>query len=303
MESPEALISAINRYFQTGRCGCSIYDYAGKEAQGDRPVTLDRIVFDFDSAQSLDDARKMHAKFKDFRHFMVFSGGGFHFYMFAKNGERIMTQEAQIATLNHAYTAIEAELGVKNDASLTENALAHMLAIPGTWNSKPGRFKYVIFVNEQDLDLGLEHIQKKADHAPSELVVYGQELFDISQYARDARTRRAAPVALAPAADAPKDWDVWLRDQPIYIRKMLTDVAFCNRKSRFYVALYCVQKCGFDEGTAMSLAKHFYSRLPHDEGGTQWDRVQAKNSFADVYKDPGRYSFPSLATLQNKGYI
>ena len=78
----EELEDLITKYRKTQNCGCTIYDVDGN---GHVP-TIDKIVFDFDDpARRFEDVKRMHAYFRNVRHFIVFSGRGFHFYLYTRD--------------------------------------------------------------------------------------------------------------------------------------------------------------------------------------------------------------------------
>jgi hypothetical protein len=278
----------ITAYQGSMRVGCSIYDYTPEHMD----VTLDRIVFDFDGDDRFEHVKKMHKKFRHVQHFIVFSGKGFHFYMFTKNFNNITDP---VATLRNAYKSIEKEVGVLNDPSLTANAAAHMLAIPGSYNFR--RQKWVVFVTEEDLNAGYDHILALAEQPPKGMVIYGQDLLDIGQY----RTTRApsAPVVIPSLAYLPKIDDTWLGQQPKPIQVMLTDPAQCNHRTRFIVAAW-LKLQGYPREFVDAVAYHFYDKIPHEGTGTKYGRFKAKKVLESVYDKGITYRVPSMSRLETE---
>ena len=297
VNSLEELTEAVEKYRQNTRVGASIYNYDGDISK----VILDRVVFDIDHDNAIEDIKKLHKACRNITHFMVFSGKGFHFYMFTQSYSGDFDK---VATIQKVYDHFKDAYGITVDPSLWQNAPCHMLAIPGTWNSKPGRRKYVIFVTESDLEKGYEYIQSKAENPPDQMSIYGNDYFELEPYkiaTRDARDRvasRAAPASVG----APSDPELWVKWQPKAVQTMLTDVSKCTYKSRFYVASY-LREQGYTQEAAYGLLEHFYSKMPHDQGGTKWDRVMRKDVVEQAYNGPTQYSFPSEKKLREEGYL
>jgi len=298
VNSLEELTEAVEKYRKNTRVGASIYNYDGDASK----VILDRVVFDIDHDNALQDIKILHNINRKITHFIVFSGKGFHFYMFTQNYNT--TEFDKVATVRAVYDHFKDVFGVQVDPSLWQNAPAHMLAIPGTWNSKPGRRKYVIFISEDDLEKGYDHILAKADNPPDEMPIYGNEYFDLGPYKRDAprAPRRAASRVAEVACGAPSDMEIWLQWQPKAVQVMLTDAKKCTYKSRFYVASFLRER-GYTMDAAYAILEHFYSKLPHDQGGTKWDRVLRKDVVVQAYRGPTLYSFPSEKKLKEEGYL
>ena len=294
VNSLEELTQAIEKYRPNTRVGCSIYNYDGDT----KDVIVDRIVWDLDSDNAFEDVKKLHKEFRNTTHFIVFSGKNFHFYLFTQgyNGD-FGKQE----TLRAVYDHVQSKLGVVCDPSLYQNAITHMLACPSSFNFKAGRQKYVTFVSEQDLEAGYDHIRAKAEAPPDEFCVYGNDYFDLGPYKAATRDTRHANTATPESCGAPSDMDTWLAWQSRAVVAMLSRAEKCNYKSRFYVASYLRER-GYTKEAAYAIMEHFYSKLPHESGGTMWDRVVKKNVIEQAYNGT-LYSFPSEKKLKEEGYL
>jgi hypothetical protein len=290
----EELWEMIELYRGTQNCGCTIYDANG---EGHVPV-LDRIAFDFDNpARRLADALRMHRKYRHTKHFIVFSGRGFHFYMYTNGFNGIKNARA---TLRAAYAHIEKEAEVENDPNLTACADIHCLGIPGTFNYKPDAMCYRIFVTEEDLVRGYDYIRAKAESPPDELVVYGQDLFDLSPF-RDPETPRRAPRAITRRANEPDPGSEWLATQPEWVIKVLTDATHCGYRQRFLWVMF-MRAEGYSREYTLQVAEKYMTKLK-DEKGSKYPRFVQKKALEAVYDGDGAFGYPTSATLRGAGLI
>ena len=293
VNSTEELTAAIEKYRKNTRIGCTIY------TTDELPV-IDRVVFDFDTKTALEDVKKLHTACRNIQHVMVFSGNGLHFYLFAQNGSGVFDRTQ---TLKNVYDHFKDTLGVVVDPSLYQSALTHPIACPGSLNFKPGCKRYVIFVSENDLEKGIEHLRAKAEHPPDEMIVYGNDFFDLGPYRANANATRARDrVAVPESAGAPSDMEVWIKWQPKAVNVMLTDAAKMSYKTRFYATCY-LREQGYQKDAAYTILEYFWTKMPHKDGGTIWDRVLKKNVIEQVYGNDTIYSFPSERKLHVEGYL
>ncbi len=286
----EELRHLIGLYYKNAKCGVSIYDFTR-----DHPITPDRIVFDFDGPNCLEECRLLHKEFRAIRHFMVFSGKGFHFYLYTTNYGKIKDPKT---TLQNVYRIVEKKWGVKNDPSIVANAPAHCLAVPGTFNYRRGR--YTIFITEKDLDADYDAICEKAKTPHHPLKMYGDEYFDLGAF--DSGAPKPAIPVMEPTlrADLPPI-ERWASLQPHFIQNMVLDPSKCTNKSRFYTMIWCRFQ-GYPKEYALNVAKHYYSRLAHDEGGTKWERFLRQCPLNRAYDGP-IFRFPNKETLRKEGYL
>jgi hypothetical protein len=260
--------------------------------------TLDRIAFDFDNPERrFEDVKRMHQKFRHVKHYIVFSGRGYHFILYTKNFNNIKNPRA---TLKAAYAHIEKEVGVENDPSLTAFADKHCLGIPGTFNYKSDAMCYRIFVTEKDLQIGHDHIRAKAESPPNELVVYGQELFDLSPF-RDPETPRHVPRAVTLRANEPDPGPGWLAMQQPWVIKVLTDATHCGYRQRFLWVMY-MRAEGYSREYTLQVAERYFTKLK-DEQGPKYPRFVQKKALEAVYDGDSAFGYPTGATLRGAGLI
>ena len=172
VDTMQQFLQAIAENIATSRCSTSIYDY-----YHDCPyVHIDRVIFDLDSNTCHTDALKLHGYLlnENIKHFMVFSGYGFHFYAKVKP---FIAHEQNI--LKNISLEVEKKVGFRNDISVRGN-IAHNLAIPYTFNYK--RMKYVRLLSERELELSYVDICKLAEKQGGQLEFYGHDTFDAQKY-------------------------------------------------------------------------------------------------------------------------
>jgi hypothetical protein len=113
---------------------------------------------------------------KNIKHFIIFSGQGFHAYIITKNEE---LNNSKICLMNIQQYIIN-ETKIDTDKQ-TLGDLARLVGIPGTFNTK--RKRWIIFITNEDLEKGYEFIKEKAEFEHiGEFKIYGEKEFSIKQF-------------------------------------------------------------------------------------------------------------------------
>ena len=160
----------------------SLYNCSPNESE----IKLDKIWFDMDSPNCLENTKKLHEwcmKFH-YKHLMVFSGKGFHFYLLTKNYSNLSNPKR---TLYNCHKHIAKEVGLTIGEGDTFDIDWHIVGdirriatVPGTWNVK--RKRYAICITEDELNKTYETIRNKAKTPSLSSVVYGWEEFDVKPF-------------------------------------------------------------------------------------------------------------------------
>jgi len=184
--SKEEWLREVNCNNGRKRVFTSLYN---SQTNGESSIHIDKIWFDLDSENSLDNVKKMHSYCleKDLRHVTVFSGGGFHFYVFTSNGMNL--NSPSIALFNSQQflcKEMELSIGDPHKSAVDFHIIGdvrRIVTVPNTYNLRRG--KYCIPVSKDDLDKGLEHIEDLADSQNFNYFVYGKKLFNVKEFDRD----------------------------------------------------------------------------------------------------------------------
>ena len=182
VESMEEMFAHMNKYNGKRRIFVSVYNWDSKV----REIVLDKIWFDLDSPSCLENTKKLHewCMKKNYKHMMVFSGRGFHFYLLTKNYSSLNDPKR---TLYNCHKHIAKEVGLSIGEGDTFDIDWHIVGdvrrvatIPETWNNK--RQRYAMCITEDDLNKKYETIRGKAKSQYLGGVVYGEEGFDVKPF-------------------------------------------------------------------------------------------------------------------------
>lgn len=185
VKSKKEFLEFINKNNGKKRLFTSLYKYDPINAK----VNITSIWFDLDSDKSFENIKKIHewAKQHNYKHIMFFSGGGFHFYILASNGDKLKDPKQ---ALYNCHKHIAEEVGLTIGESETFDIDWHIIGdvrrvvtIPGTYNTR--RKKYCICITEEDLEKGLEYIKEKASKPSLHFRYYGKKFFDVSEFDKE----------------------------------------------------------------------------------------------------------------------
>jgi hypothetical protein len=150
---------------------------------------LTKIFFDFDSQNCFDNIVKF-AKWcnkNNYRHLIVFSGGGFHAYLFTKNFDKITDAKTALYAIQHdvckelGFSIGESKLADVDDKIIGD--ISRIATIPGSFNTK--RKKFAIPVNSRDLindKLTYESIRELAKVQTIGCSITETDCYDIAKY-------------------------------------------------------------------------------------------------------------------------
>lgn len=174
----ESLIRIMTSYNGLKRVFVSVYN---KPVNGEN-ININKLPFDFDSEESLEEVIKMHnyLKTENYKHAMFFSGNGFHIYVFTEgfnNGSD--PKQALLGGQNYIVSHSGLSWGKILDRSIRGD-IKRVLTAPGTYNLKRGY--YCIGVDEEDLNNGFESIREKAKMFSDSVFVYGNKNFSLKSY-------------------------------------------------------------------------------------------------------------------------
>lgn len=278
----------INNYLSCSRCYCTIYDYTPQHTN----ITLDRIAFDFDGEDALEQVRNFIKRFVHYKHFIVFSGGGFHIYIKCKNYEKIKNPKQ---ALTNAHNWFYSE-GIIFDTAIRGD-IARIFAIPGTYNWR--RHRYVVFVSDDELTNSLAYFVKKAEKQWSNLSVSGTEEFDVGKFDYAPEPPLMPEIGDFNIDTEKVNGDKLLEKVPHCIYSMLVENG--NWKSRWYVTLW-FKEHGFPKEAVNEIAIKYFSKFKRtDYYIDNYRQYCAVRTLDYAYRRNGDY-FPNCETLNQEGF-
>lgn len=183
VQNKKEALKIINQYNGIKRVFYSLY-HIDKNPNRVNPI-LDKIWFDFDSDKSHINTIKIHewCKERDIKHCMVFSGGGFHFYIFT---DKLQVDNAK-ASLLQIHKEIMKELnftcgdnhGSDVDGHIVGD-IARIVTLPGTFNIK--RQRYAISLTEEELYKELDEIKELAKKQRDEIYVFCSKPYALTPF-------------------------------------------------------------------------------------------------------------------------
>lgn len=291
VKSKKELMNYINKYNGKTRCFCSIYNYC----QENKTPVIDKVFLDLD--RSVEDARKVHEWLNkhDLSHVILFSGKGFHIYIFT---EPTLAKDE----LRGFQIFLEKELGISIDHQ-TIGDVARMATIPFTLNTK--RMRYCIPLTEDQLYLSEKEISDLAKKQFHEAIIYGQKKLILSPYSSYC-SQTVDFFEKIEESNAEIDEDKFLKALPSCIAYHLKKKN-PNHRERGIIIMYLVEM-GFNENTIKNILKKYLTeeKYIHCVGkGTEFykgKRCENQLHYILLKYRSGDWFFPSHQTLISSGF-
>lgn len=147
----------------------SVYNYTGNYEFDKLALVIDKVFFDFDGPDSLPNALALIQEClnNEYRFMPLFSGGGFHVYVF--------TNKKQLCNPKFALSGFQRKFSGMDATSVGD--IARVATIPNTFNTKRGRF--CIPVSIEDIKSGYDFVIDKAKEQCFDYKIYGMNLVDL----------------------------------------------------------------------------------------------------------------------------
>jgi len=238
----------INKYNKKKNLYWAVYQ-CDKDRKYDRS-SINIIFFDFDSSKAFVDICKLHnyCSEQDIKHMMVFSGGGYHFYIFARTGERLQCNKTALLNAHNFFCnmlSLSIDPHVKGD-------VARISRVPNTWNRK--RQKYCIPLALKDLKKGDEFIRDKAKEQNFSYKYYGKKLLNMKQFDNGKSGDNVINKLDADILKEIKEDDL-LKELPLCIASMLKKGS-PGWRERFFIILWFMNK-GYLKNETIEILKVF----------------------------------------------
>tara|TARA_Y100000310_G_scaffold267782_1_gene279979 strand:- start:11600 stop:12610 length:1011 start_codon:yes stop_codon:yes gene_type:complete len=258
----------------------------GRVMVGEKDIAIEKLFFDFDGLHTYGEVVKLH-KFcmdKDVKHCVVFSGGGFHFYIFVR--DNLIDKKSTVLT---TQLLLSNKLNLHSDKQCLGD-IRRITRIPNTYNFKRGKF--CIPLSKEQLVSGIDSIRELANKQNFvERYIYGKKVLNIKHFDTQDRMFRGLPTNLSLGKDIKLNSDLPL---PPCIKHMLKDKQ-PKWKERGWILLYLRDYFGlFLEESIDFLKKNITHQKFHH------CMVDENNQPRYIYEREDLF-FPSIQTFQQEG--
>jgi len=253
VKSLKELMNVINIWNGKSRIFLSLYEYTFSNTHD---FIIDKIWFDFDDC-GYDNIIILHNWLlqKNYKHFIVFSGKGYHCYILTNKKElknkKIALTNAQNYIINE--TKIEVDKQVIGD-------IARIVGIPGTFNCRRGR--WAIFLTEEDLNKGEHFIFQKAETENiGAFEMFGKKKFDLVEYDTGI-SEYMAELSIADDFNAKINQDEILKGINPCIANILLQLKDLEHSynERFIIIIYFLYELGYSETMVIDILKKFMTQ-------------------------------------------
>jgi hypothetical protein len=283
----------INQYNGKVRIFSSVYNYTGESSN----IALDKIFFDFDGDSAIDNLKAMvdYLVEKDIKFLPLFSGGGFHVYVFTKNYEYVTNKKTCLLNAHHH---IKHQAQIQFDTAIIGD-LARVATVPNTWNNKRERF--CIPVSLDDISKGYDYISERAKIQQFSYCLYGTKLFDIEPFDTFENQYNIQLVEIDEDVRGLIDSDKILKELPPCISGMLANgnTKRVGYRGRYLIITYLRDKGVVPNDTKDILEKYLTT--------VKKGKTEAKHCIEDERQVNYLYfqntdTFPFCETLKREGY-
>lgn len=259
----------------------------------DRPIyesaVVDKIYFDFDdkSCNAYENCNKLHKECvnQNLKHCLIFSGRGYHLYIYTKIIEHRYKKEA-IRGGQHYFIN---KLKLVVDRQVIGN-VAQLARIPNTFHIKAGRF--CIPLTRKDFEKGDEYIKKLANKQQFNSHIFiGKKLLDISKWDIESSNDFSVNIPQIHIENLKSLSEI--KDIPLCIGRLL-DKKNASWKERYLIILYFKEK-GYLKEEVFQILKKYLSekKLKHC--------IKEERQLQYLFRRDDLI-FPTCENLMNDGY-
>lgn len=289
--------SIINRLNGKVRIFASIYNFTANPEFDRINLDLDKVFFDFDGDNALDHTKRLafHLRRADLKHLILFSGGGFHVYLFTKGYENLKNKKACLMNIHKYFTR---EYSVEFDKAIVGD-IARVATVVNTWNTK--RRRYCIPITVDDLICGYEHISELARNQRFEFEPYGSKLLDVSTF-DGVEDYGSYEITVSEEAKREIDADAtFLSKLPACLAAMLVNArdSRVGWRGRYLILVY-LRDSGVLYGNACDIITKY---LTQSKGGvTEAHHCLREEQQARKIYERDDSMFPSCESIRREGY-
>jgi len=256
----------IQTYNGKTNCYTSVYSFDLVTQDKQRKVVpvyetarINKLFFDLDSENCYEDTKKLKEWCEENKYMyrIVFSGRGYHFYLFTKEAEIEHKKDCLLQAQNYIVEKLKIEVDKQ-----TQGDLARITRIPNTYNLRRRRF--CIPLTKEQFEKGHEFVkelakkQNKVTHT-----IYGSKKFDIKPFDKPTNIEKI----LLKNLEFSHKFDGKIKDIveefPDCIKNLIQKIKLLKHsyKERFVLILYLRER-GYLLSEVLSILKEV---LPHNK--------------------------------------
>jgi len=303
-------IDLVNKYNGFIDCYASIYGWNKEKVH-----SVDKIFFDMDNLEMTDGiyylklgkkiaqprcymaCRSLHYYLdaENIKHIVLFSGKGFHIYVFIDEGCNIYNKKSMIKNIQH-HLAKEANItiGHPQEADIDDHIVGdirRIARIPFTFNLKQKRF--CIPLDRDDFALTYDEIREKAKNQFNNWTIFGEVYLDPREY--DVPTNIEGLEALDDFDIGENvDFKEMIKMLPPLIQKLILS-SRCGWRDR-YLTILAMREVGFPKQLCIQIVREY------------WTPEKFKHSLMEerqvdyIYNGRPDLFFPNWDLLISEGY-
>lgn len=185
ISSFEELERNIEKYNERKKVFTSLYNYTRE--LNPALVIVDKIFFDFDAKDGnpFIEMKKVfnYLFIEKLKFFVVFSGGGFHIYIFTRNNTELLNPKKALEGAHKKIISLVEE-NTKEKLLFDKTVIGditQLVRIPSTRNRR--RDSWCCFINHRDIEIGFEHIKAMAkENRFGHFQIFGNRYFDVKPF-------------------------------------------------------------------------------------------------------------------------
>lgn len=286
-------------------------------------VTLDKAAFDIDWDGKFDTMVELHNKLVklDWKHQVMFSTNGFWIYVFCKpRTYKKYEAKRRLASMQmYLIDGTSLKFGKSKEAPLDNAILGDVERITRfPFSFDKTRERWVIFLSQEDIDAGMDHIiklsetadekrrwqifefQSKVELDPDSVPLIKRYEPSLTEELYGTEENYPTEVIL------PADVTEWHRNVieliPVPMRPWLTDPERGVWKARAYMALFLREK-GFPKEQMERFVSVFFSKMPRtDIYANNWEHFKGAKVGEAIYNNHS-LRFPNTSRLIEEGLV
>lgn len=268
---------------------------------------IDKLFFDFDSEKALDNVKKLHiyCLSKNIMHTIIFSGGGFHLYIFCEESPLMFPYDTVDNGQRHFAKEVSLTIGEPQTHDLDEaivGDLARITRVPFTYNLK--RKRWCLPVTHNDLiEKTYDDFKKIAEDDKNTTLTspktYGKIKVNLKAF--DYQSPKRLEVL---EDDIPLLGNIThINDEKFWpcVENMIVKRSGCFP---WYWGTIWLKEKGYTKQEADDVMKKYLSKYKRTDGfGSDYEHYKKSDRHLDtVYNDKtGKHWFPSAKHLFKKG--
>ena len=266
---------------------------------------IDKVFFDFDNEKALSNVKKLHYYLleKSIMHTIIFSGGGFHLYIFCDTITLMFPYDTVENVQRHYAKEIQLTIGEASTHDLDEaiiGDLARVTRIPLTYNVK--RKRWCLPITHKDLGEDFEYFKKLAENMPlsnCSIKTYGKIKLNLKEFDFQSSKKLNVIEEEIPLLGKMEN----LSEEGFYpcVENMIVKRSGCHP---WYWGTIFLHEKGYTKQEADMIMKKYLSKFKRTDGfANDYEHYKKSDRHLDtVYNDKtGKHYFPSAAHLFKKG--